>query len=109
MSTADCWATAATMAVEELSKNGAKVLEMPLFFGRQDNLFCSGFSAASPEAEFPDPEKGLQATTDYFNRTFGFSQKETVTIIGVHSLGVARCVAQARWISHSLFFRSDVF
>lgn len=53
MGTADCWAAAASMAAERLSENGATVLKMPVFLGREDAASCSGFTAAQPEAKFP--------------------------------------------------------
>lgn len=34
---------------------------------------------------------GLGPTLAYFNETFGFTERETVALLGVHSLGVARC------------------
>ena len=60
MSAADCWAAAATMAAEELSSNGATVMQMPLFFGRADAPACTGFTADSPEAILPNATFGTQ-------------------------------------------------
>lgn len=58
MGVADCWAAAASMAVEETSYEGATLAQMPLFFGREDAASCSGFTKQNPEAEFPSGQDG---------------------------------------------------
>lgn len=59
MSSADCFAAAASMAVEELSYEGATLAYMPLFFGREDAASCGGFTGGNPEAEFPAGQDGV--------------------------------------------------
>eukprot|EP00892_Ulva_mutabilis_P012127 jgi/Ulvmu1/9287/UM050_0036.1 len=86
---ADCWAAAGSIAAEEASYNGPDLARVPLFFGRTDATTCTGFTQSNPEASFPAAAAGFGPTMDYFSQTFNFSQRETVAILGVHSLGVA--------------------
>lgn len=56
--TADCWAAAASIALEEASYNGADLVRVPLFFGRTDAATCTGFTQSNPEASFPAASAG---------------------------------------------------
>ena len=154
---ADCFAAAASMAVEETSYEGATLARVPLFFGREDAPACGGFTQQSPEATFPAGQDGMYRPTgllglstgdaaargsschlvplcsqgtltvffcfeeqlkykfcvsagfgptfSYFEDVFGFTQRETVAIMGAHSLGRGECVpAPHSLTSHQKFF-----
>lgn len=58
LATADCWAAAASIALEEASYNGADLARVPLFFGRADTATCTGFTQRNPEALFPAASAG---------------------------------------------------
>lgn len=58
LGTADCWAAAGSIAVEETSRTGSDSAQVPLFFGRADAPSCTGFTSESPEATFPSASVG---------------------------------------------------
>ena len=54
--------------------------QMPMMFGRVD---CHPTIAnQSSGNKFPDANHGLQDTLAFFNRTFGFTARESVAIMG---------------------------
>lgn len=57
---ADCFAAAASVAVEETSLGGGIAARVPLFFGRINTPTCSGFTRENPEAVFPNGEDGMR-------------------------------------------------
>lgn len=59
LGTADCWAAAGSIAVEETSLSGSVPVTVPLFFGRADAPSCTGFTAEAPEATFPSASAGV--------------------------------------------------
>lgn len=56
---ADCFATAASMALERTSRSAATQALVPLFFGRITAATCDGFTEESPEAVFPGGMDGM--------------------------------------------------
>lgn len=83
LSRADCWALAAVVTVEQLSDVTMELQHV----GRQDCV------TSSPIGDEPDSESLPSAmfTTDdllsFFATEFGFDAKETVAIMGAHTLG----------------------
>lgn len=61
MGLADCFAAAASMAMEEASAEGATEAQMPLFFGRPDATCCGPFTDAAPQGTFPSGQDGTYA------------------------------------------------
>ena len=64
LGTADCFAAAASIAVEETSAEGATPAQVPLFFGREDAATCGGFTTQNPEATFPAGQDGMYHPTE---------------------------------------------
>jgi catalase (peroxidase I) len=78
ISFADLWALAANVAIAEMGGP-----EIPFRYGRVDAK--SGSVCA--EARLPDAAQTQQHIRDTFTGRFGFDDKETVALIGAHTIG----------------------
>ena len=71
------------MALERASSD--QIPNLGFWFGRID---CP----LSPDGDegdfsFPDPETGFENNYEWFEQQFNFTERETVAIIGAHTLG----------------------
>ena len=51
--------------------------------------------SATADAAMECLHSGFDSTFSYMSKTFGFTQRETVAILGAHSLGLAECAPLA--------------
>lgn len=85
LSRADCWALAAVTTAQEL--NGAGVQFDLEHVGRRD---CPNGDAMGNARDSVDQPSAMLATgdlLDFFDAEFGFDAKETVALMGAHTLG----------------------
>jgi len=80
ISYADLWTLAGVVAIKDLGGP-----DVPWKSGRKDT---NDESLVPPNGRLPDAEKGADHVESVFNR-MGFTDRETVALIGAHSLG--RC------------------
>eukprot|EP01084_Bolivina_argentea_P259144 437158_1 len=87
LSRADFWALAATFSIEKAFLDANDPLltlnEIPLWIGRTDTSDCS----QSVDTPMPEATDGWSGTFDWFQTNFGFTERETVAIMGAHTLG----------------------
>eukprot|EP01084_Bolivina_argentea_P252145 423166_1 len=115
MSRADFWATTATLSIEyasELQTNQtirpqlpfnpiAKLPNIPFFFGRIDcNL--DEYNYHIDESQFyyhsmPNEKLSIHSISEWFSDRFSFSERETITISGAHTLGRAHVEFSGYW------------
>eukprot|EP01084_Bolivina_argentea_P213961 363286_1 len=89
MSRADFWATAGTIAIEyaqelDTANPDDKLPPIPYYFGRTD---CGDTANADTTKSFPEAKAGWDQTSLWFADNLGLNDKETVAIIGAHTLG----------------------
>ena len=85
---ADVWALAATWSAETMQVP-ATAMEFPFnLYGRVD---CGGveMAKAGPIRQMPSTEFTTHEITNFFAENFDFSIRETVVIMGAHSVGAA--------------------
>eukprot|EP00760_Papus_ankaliazontas_P031983 PhM_4_TR555/c0_g1_i1/m.37329/K00428/E1.11.1.5; cytochrome c peroxidase len=75
---ADLWALAAVVAIEEAGGPA-----IPFRWGRTD---AASSKQTTPEGRLPDATQGQEHIRDVFGR-MGFNDRETVALIGAHTLG----------------------
>eukprot|EP00966_Prymnesium_polylepis_P272683 6300022-Prymnesium_polylepis.1 len=104
ISHADLWVLAANVALEHMG--GPKV---PTRFGRLDAA-SSADSVDSAEGRLPDAEKGAEQLRELF-RAKGFSDRETVALMGRHTVGECDSTAgwTGRWTREPLVFDNTYF
>jgi len=87
LSRADIWALAALIAAEEAqdNNNGAQFVDFPFeWYGRTD---CSQGAFSGPDQDFPPPDLSTHQLLEFFSTNFGLSTRETVALMGAHTLG----------------------
>lgn len=108
MSRADLWALAGLTAIEVASAQAAavrpggkrrpRVPELPFRYGRVD---CPLGPHTNATVTFPNPVMGTDELLSFFRRNFDLSPRESVAIMGVHTLGGIRAVGStalmAQW------------
>ena len=100
MSRADFYALAAVVALEKATENSVdKFLgRSQLTFGRSD---CSSVPDEDSANTFPSALGDIDATLSYFETEFAFTPRETVALLGAHTLGRAHIENsgfEGRWV-----------
>jgi len=85
LSRADTWVLAAMTALQQQQVTTAVPFDMQ-FVGRK---VCNGAANRGPDRQMPKAHAFTRELLDYFGTTFGFNARETVAIMGGHTLGVA--------------------
>ena len=96
LSRADIWVLAAFTAAEKTQPNpGVFVITLdPVQYVPFDMQYvgrpvCDGPANRGPSVQIPSAHFHTAQLLDYFQTNFGFSSRETVAIMGAHTLGVA--------------------
>lgn len=76
---ADLWTLAACIAVEEMGG--------PTIKWRSGRTDASGPEQCPPDGRLPDAHQGQQHIRDVFVKRMGFTEEETVALIGAHTVG----------------------
>ena len=66
--------------------------DIPYYFGRED-CTRSPYATEKNVFEFPSSNAGWQETFEFFQENMGLSERETVVLIGAHTLGSAHADA----------------
>jgi hypothetical protein len=82
-SRADIWALAALLGADMAQGNDRVDFSMQ-WVGRQN---CQGSPEEGPNRELPPADITTAGLFHFFNEQFGFSDKETVALMGAHTLG----------------------
>ncbi|CAH1786262.1 unnamed protein product [Owenia fusiformis] len=94
ISRADFWAlasiTANERAAEDCRPRGRCTPSIPMIEFQTGRRDCATSPLSSAEHIFPDPHGGLDPTESFFASVFGFNRRESVAILGAHTLGRAR-------------------
>lgn len=102
ISRADIWALAATVATDVTQRDNSRIDFSMNWFGRVDcentGNPCLGadgtpvvcMDAKGPHRDLPGKDMHTHDLYSFFETQFGFSQRETVVIMGAHTLGVVR-------------------
>jgi len=105
LSRADIWALAGLTGVEISQPTNKPSLKFPLqFIGRTDcddpttNRICRDENShpvecaynRGPHRDFPSPHLNTVELLHFFHATFGFSARQTVVIMGAHTIGFAK-------------------
>ena len=103
MSRADFYALAAVVALEKATENSVdKFLgRSQLKFGRSD---CSSVTDEDSANTFPSAFGDIDATLSYFATEFAFTPRETVALLGAHTLGrahVENSGFEGRWVRNT--------
>ncbi|CAH1780591.1 unnamed protein product [Owenia fusiformis] len=106
-SRADFYVLAAITAVERgaefancLPEDADCTPQLTFRYGRPD---CPTSPNTDLVLPFPDAHRGVENQTAYFQREFGFNVRETVAIIGAHTLGRAHTENsgwEGRWVQN---------
>jgi Peroxidase len=101
-SRADVWALAATVGVDVAQPSGNRIDFNLKWWGRTDcektGQACLGADGKAvtcsvkkgPHHEFPNTNMNTHDLYAFFSNNFGFNQRDTVTIMGAHAIGVIR-------------------
>ena len=103
ISRADFYALAAVVALEKATEKS-----MDKFHGRSQLKFgrkeCSTTPDEDSKNKFPSAMGNVDETLSYFTREFGFNTRESVALLGAHTLGRARMETsgfEGRWVRTS--------
>jgi len=90
-SRADIWALATLVSADLSVLNGRPFgYHFPMrYIGRKDCGGADGRGIGGPDPTMPSADFTTHEVLDYFEEYFGFDADETVTIMGVHAVGVA--------------------
>ena len=104
MSRADFYALAAVAGLEKATScSQDKFLgRYQLKFGRKD---CSTVPHEDSQNNFPNVVGNIDDTLSYFAKEFGFNTRETVALLGAHTLGRVRMETsgfEGRWVRNTL-------
>ena len=104
MSRADFYALAAVAGLEKATScSQDKFLgRYQLKFGRQD---CSTVPHEDSQNNFPNVVGNIDDTLSYFAKEFGFNTRETVALLGAHTLGRVSMETsgfEERWVRNTL-------
>jgi catalase (peroxidase I) len=101
VSRADIWALAAVIGGAVAKNGGEQVNFTQNWFGRVNcedaNSVCTNAAGAvvscsataGPARSLPSPNLDTDGVFSFFNQTFGFDQRQTVAIMGAHTVGRA--------------------
>ncbi len=101
VSRADIWALAAMIGGAVAKYGGANVNFTQNWFGRVNcedaNKVCTNATGAvvncsataGPARNMPSPNLDTAGVLSYFNQTFGFNPRQTVAVMGAHTVGHA--------------------
>jgi hypothetical protein len=101
VSRADIWALAAMVGAAVAKNGGAKVNFTQNWFGRLNcedaNSVCLNATGAvvacsataGPFRSLPPPDMDTNGTFSFFAQNFGFDEKQTVALMGAHTVGRA--------------------
>ena len=103
VSRADFYALAAVVALEKATEKSMDKFHgrSQLKFGRKD---CSTTPDEDSKNKFPSAMGNIDQTLSYFTREFGFNTRESVVLLGAHTLGRARMETsgfEGRWVRTS--------
>jgi len=109
MSRADFYVLTGVTALEEslqfnnanLSSSYIQPIKINYSYGRCD---CSSSPATTLQRNFPGGHLGYQQVMEFFRKEFGFNEKESVAIMGAHTLGGA---SGARGSGFEGFWKED--
>jgi len=118
---ADLWALAGMEAIQYASENSqcrrqdcvSPNIEHPPITFRQGRVDCTTSPDTDAEHEFPEAlwtDRSL--IMDYFATMFGFSVKETVAILGAHTIGQARPFSSGfrhAWVERQKTFNNQYY
>jgi len=86
LSRADLWALATLVAAEEAQPNNRDRVLFPLeYVGRTDCDSADGRSG--PAQDLPSPDLTTHDLLTFFSSNFGLSTRETVALMGAHTIG----------------------
>jgi len=118
LSRADFWILAGIEAIDYSTERaqrpcnrGCDIVYTGLVFqtGRQD---CELSPYDDAEPEYPSSFANTEEVMDFFDETFGFSKKETVAILGAHTLGSAHRSASGHagpWVRNAREFDNQYY